>query len=603
MAIQLELERATTTQLQPPQIEFQKTGSIFKEKKPWPMRALLLVPVLLIGLLGLKMALGFLASHALQNGEQAIINKQDSRATQELKRSVVLFRLIRDSSNLKIAMKELGLQYEYQRLYDKAEEIYTELSALETESGDNKSRAQTLLHLADVRGQQGKWEEALKNYQESLRIHKELHPRDEETLASIQVDIGYSLLELNQIDSALSEWQRVVELAAPNSQPSNQAKEFLAKYDSNRNYSDGKLAPKKRQAALETTFARGIFSSSFAVASAESGRVHRILAVDLNDDGFSDLAVSGASKPLEVLLNGGNGVFVPSGSLAQLKGTGHGLVVGNFNGNSETDFAVAIPGDKSVNLYFDILNSVLVSSYKTGEFPVSLASGNLDNSLPDDIAVADSSSNSLIVMRNIGDGTFTEFSYPSGGEGPQSIQLGDLDGRSGLDIVVCNRKSGSVCVFLNDGNGNFAQSSSGPLELGPLLRGLALGDFDGKGGLDAVVCRESSETVQVLLNDGAGNLTNEPDYIFSVGSQGPISVVCCDFDGDFDLDIATANLNGHSVSVLLNDGTAKFVLDPGSPYPSGEAHDLAVGKFDRTGRPGLAVANLEERNIRIFSGR
>ncbi|MEA2125138.1 MAG: hypothetical protein QOI80_1920 [Solirubrobacteraceae bacterium] len=101
--------------------------------------------------------------------------------------------------------------------------------------------------------------------------------------------------------------------------------------------------------------------------------------------------------------------------------------------------------------------------------------------------------------------------------GPESVALGDLDGRNGLDIVVALPAAGNVGVLLNNGDGTFAAMQ--PYSAGPQCAGLAvditLGDVtqpapgdrlqpDGK--LDAYVA--CTPYVARLTGDGAGALTN-----------------------------------------------------------------------------------------------
>ena len=70
----------------------------------------------------------------------------------------------------------------------------------------------------------------------------------------------------------------------------------------------------------------------------------------------------------------------------------------------------------------------------------------------------------------------------------------------------------------------------------------------------------------------------------------PISVAAGDFNGDGKPDLAVANQNGSSVSILLNDGNGGF-RTLGATFPTGsEPQFVAVGDFNQDGRADLAVA-------------
>ena len=79
----------------------------------------------------------------------------------------------------------------------------------------------------------------------------------------------------------------------------------------------------------------------------------------------------------------------------------------------------------------------------------------LDGDNIDDLAVADSASNSALILLNNGNGTLqTAVSYAVG-DGPSSVFASDLDGDSDNDLAISNWDSDNVTLLHNNGDGTF----------------------------------------------------------------------------------------------------------------------------------------------------
>ncbi len=105
-----------------------------------------------------------------------------------------------------------------------------------------------------------------------------------------------------------------------------------------------------------------------------------------------------------------------------------------------------------------------------------------------------------------------------------------------------------VRVLLNDGAGSFAlQPQAYPAGNGA---GLSVADVDSDGDPDLVAGHSFDDEVVILLNNGDATFMSPLAY--PVG-DAVRSIVVADWDGDWDVDVATANAEtGDSVSVLLN---------------------------------------------------
>src|SRR5256885_17054982 len=89
---------------------------------------------------------------------------------------------------------------------------------------------------------------------------------------------------------------------------------------------------------------------------------------------------------------------------------------------------------------------------------------------------------------------------------------------------------------------------------------VAAGDFNGDRVQDLAVANFDSNTISVLLGNGEGTFRAAPTVAAGVN---PFSVAVGDFNGDGRPDLAVANHGSNTVSVLLGNGDGTF----GAPLP------------------------------------
>jgi hypothetical protein len=165
-----------------------------------------------------------------------------------------------------------------------------------------------------------------------------------------------------------------------------------------------------------------------------------------------------------------------------------------------------------------------------------------------------------LIWPNDGSGSFTDSGQRLGIQGSLGVALGDLDGDGDLDAYAANDSvvidaQGNVernqpdRVWLNDGRGHFSDSGQ---RLGQFpSSAVALGDLDGDGDLDAFVA--TNGPALVWLNDGDGQFTDSGQRL---GDQRPSAVWLGDLDNDRDLD-ALLSSSGDAW-IWLNDGDGRF---------------------------------------------
>ena len=187
-------------------------------------------------------------------------------------------------------------------------------------------------------------------------------------------------------------------------------------------------------------------------------------------------------------------------------------------------------------------------------------------------------------------GSTTEFiddGQSLGTEYSDAIELGDLDGDGDLDAFVAtyyvpSTSPGINKVWMNN-NGTFSDSGQ---TLGTAKsEGVALGDVDSDGDLDAFVVNSSQPNI-VWINNGSGVFTDSGQ---TLGSANSWDVKLVDLDSDGDLDAFVANLHTGN-KVWLNNGSGVFT-DSGQSLGSSISYAVALEDFDGDGDLDAFITN------------
>jgi len=309
---------------------------------------------------------------------------------------------------------------------------------------------------------------------------------------------------------------------------------------------------------------------TFVVATGSPYNIGAIADVALADvDGAFGpdiVAASPSALKVEVLLNKGDGTFQaakPFGNNAN-----NGLAVGKFKTTS-FDIAYATDGTGNTGAVGVLLNVGPGNGYFSdqGSYAAGtnnattthLATADFDGKNGTDILVGNAGSSSMgmeaRILLNKGDGTFDTMTQPAYAlTGPLGgIAVGDLDGKNGVDFAVVDAAAiGGVIVYLNNGTGAFQPSAGSPYVLGGYGGNVAIGDIDQQNGPDLIVT--STKGVEIFLNDGSGGFTKAPGSPFSSGTaagSNPYGVTLADLDGKNGLDVIVTNTDD-TFAVLLN---------------------------------------------------
>jgi uncharacterized repeat protein (TIGR01451 family) len=390
---------------------------------------------------------------------------------------------------------------------------------------------------------------------------------------------------------------------------------------------------------FQSAVAYGVGTSPFSVA-----------AGDLDNDGRSDLVVANnGSGNVSVLLGQGDGTFEAAVQYGAASGP-FGVAIADFDGDGSSDLAVANYHADNISILTGNGDGTFDAAvdYDVAQRPTSVAAGDFNGDGAIDLAASNFNSNNVSILLGAGDGTFgAAANYPVG-TNPYSVTTGDFNADGQLDLAVANNTLGGISVLMGSGNGTFQaaifndvgyepnQVSAGdfngdgktdlvslggegisillnvgtcslscstiaaPLHLtvGGAPHGLATGDFNGDGKVDAAASARSTNNVSLVLGNGDG--TFNAGVTVGVGTD-PDSAVTGDFNRDGNLDLAVANSGSGNASVLLGNGDGSFQTPV--PYALGTTpRSIATADFNRDGRIDLVSANDGSGNVSVLLG-
>lgn len=277
----------------------------------------------------------------------------------------------------------------------------------------------------------------------------------------------------------------------------------------------------------------------------------------------------------------------------------------DFNGDGYADLATVSYQTDSLTI---LLNDgdgtfTLSAKYLTGDVPVYVHGADIDGDTHIDLAVANMLDNTISIFPGNGDGTFGAPSIIDGGSGPSSVRLVRLDNNNSPDLVVTNEGVGMpfmdehISVMYGNGDGTFQAPVT--FGVGEDPHESAAADFNGDGWLDLAVVNLFGHTISVLLNNGDGSFGPDVKY---ESQHVPSAVSAADLDGDGDIDLIAPNSDAYDrsvVAVILNNGDGSF--QPTVYYNSGGyPFDTYTCDLDQDLDIDIIVANWMTDSVSIL---
>jgi hypothetical protein len=352
-----------------------------------------------------------------------------------------------------------------------------------------------------------------------------------------------------------------------------------------------------------------------------------IVATDFNGDGFSDLATANTGTGTVSLLISADASHFAVPYRLQIgnpnSGEPQALVVADINQDSTVQdpridlvIADADPSGLAVRTRLGVGDGTFETERGTAlpsnSNPLSMAVGHFDSHPHLDVAVANFVTNSVDILRGVGDGTFQVINtMTTGVSAPLGIAVSDFNGDDFEDLAVANSGNDTVSVFLSNADGTFATPQVVQLPGGG-VSAIAAVKLSGDNYPDLVVTTTApAGGLTAIINSGP-NLGPffdprfiAPDplvYPISTGTD-PVAVAIGNFNRDSVSDVVVANRGDDTVTTYFFDAGGDVLVES-ETYTVGQTPQaLAVGDFNGDGWDDVAVANSDDDTVSILRNR
>lgn len=334
---------------------------------------------------------------------------------------------------------------------------------------------------------------------------------------------------------------------------------------------------------------------------------------DLNGDGLLDVVCANANDQDEItvlLRTDATRGAIEFGDVRPLIGVNDIAIdakLGDLDGDGDIDIAIGCIGGQSVNALINDgeANFERVDNYALTDPQANIIHAmDIDDDGDEDLLTITDRNGPLYVSISTNDGSGVFTPGPALEILPERVSLNaaaDFNGDGRTDVLLYEFQTGNMRILFNNGNGTV---TLGPPFTAPgqaFVFGLTAFDVDGDGDTDIFTTGSASSSLdsnKVFLNDGTGAFTEVDQFLFTSYAIDPFP---CDFDGDGDLDLVTADLFRDPV-LLRNNGDGTFSEAGTLANTSSSISGIVADDFDGDGAKDIAVLNRTVLEIALYVG-
>jgi Flp pilus assembly secretin CpaC len=349
------------------------------------------------------------------------------------------------------------------------------------------------------------------------------------------------------------------------------------------------------------------------------------------------VTANSTSNNVTVLLGNGDGTFTEApGSPYTVGTTPSAIVVADFDGDGNPDFAVTNKGDNTISVFkgdgkggftqfstspFALQNTATISekgpvAMVTANFRNTTLTGNGNNTSASevDLAVVNQTTNNVAILLGSVDANdnlhFTEATNSpiTVGLSPVAIATGDLNTDGVGDLAVVNQADNSISILLGSSNadGTFSAAPGSPLPTATTPAGIVIANFTGANTSALAVTNQGQGTLGIYIGLGFGTFSNRLEIATPAGPSALISAVLTSA-GLPDVALTALGTTTNQGVVTVIQDSSSFASDGSAPtqtpYPGSEYIDLGVKvKATPTLHPNHQVTLQLEFEIRALSG-
>ncbi len=274
---------------------------------------------------------------------------------------------------------------------------------------------------------------------------------------------------------------------------------------------------------------------------------------------------------------------------------GRGVVAADFNGDGWIDLATANAGRDTIAVLLNKRDETFTLAWEryVDGGPFEITAGDLDRNGTADLVVANADKSTIEVLLIAKNGSLKSHGSISAASNPRAVALADVNRDGILDLIYTAFYQDAISILNGVGNGTFEARVPAVLA-GVRPQGIATGDFNNDGKVDLAVANTGASPMTVAYGDGTGRFTRRD----VPGPQQLNVVSAADFNGDGWLDLAAASTPNDLVAVFR--GSAAGFSYSATLNTGASPRGLTAADVNHDGWLDIAVGNRDDATVTAF---